>query len=57
MRQTQWSLTRFTLVILTTVFMSTLSAQPRVVDTPTHRFVEAQDGVWLGTGNGRLFTQ
>ena len=56
MRQTQWSLTRFTLFILTTVFISTLNAQPRVINTPTHRFVEAQDGVWLGTGNGSVYT-
>ena len=29
MRQTQWSLTRFTLFILAAVLMSTLNAQPR----------------------------
>lgn len=56
MRQTQLSLTRFTLCILAAVLMSTLNAQPRVIDTPTHRFVEAQDGVWLGTGSGSVYT-
>ena len=56
MRQTQWTLTRFTLFILAAVLMSTLNAQPRVIDTPTHRFVEAQDGVWLGTGSGSVYT-
>ena len=56
MRQTQWLLTRFTLFILAAVLMSTLNAQPRVIDTPTHRFVEAQAGVWLGTGSGSVYT-
>ncbi|HBW83980.1 MAG TPA: hypothetical protein DEF79_08065 [Gammaproteobacteria bacterium] len=46
----------FNFLILISVTMSPLSAQPRVIETVTHRFVEAQNGVWLGTGNGSVYT-
>ena len=56
MKQTLWPLTRLTSLVLSAVFVSTLSAQPRVIETATHRFVEAQSGVWLGTGSGSVYT-
>ena len=49
-------LARFDLLILMVAIVSPLSAQPRVIETATHRFVEAQDGVWLGTGSGSVYT-
>ena len=46
----------FNSLILISVIMSPSSAQPRVIETVTHRFVEAQNGVWLGTGSGSVYT-
>ena len=56
MKQTLWPLTRLTSLVLTAVFVSTLSAQPRVIETATQRFVEEHAGVWLGTGSGSVYT-
>jgi cyclase len=41
---------------LALIYTVTASAQDRVVESATHRFIEVADGVWFATGTGSVHT-